>query len=124
MKDTDNKRPSPSGRQPTASGRWSAGGPGGCTRPACCAAPGFCRVFCWSGWAWRPWQFWISLLGGALGGLLGGQVLGGMFDTVFRILRGDRTPWRQSYAAAWKQNWKDALLPGALAADFWGCGPG
>ena len=84
----------------------------------CCLGflPAFLLV--WLGVA--SWQFWISLLGGALGGLLGAQVLCGLFDTVFRVLRGDKTPWKQSYAMAWKQNWKDALLPGALAGGFLG----
>ena len=101
MKDTDNKRPSPVREAADRFGTVVRRGAGR-LYPAsllCCAGflPGFLLV--WLGVA--SWQFWISLLGGALGGLLGGQVLGGMFDTVFRILRGDRTPWRQSYAAPW-----------------------
>lgn len=56
-----------------------------------------------------------SLLGGLLAGLVGAPFVSGMIDTVLRSLRDEPGYWWHTYRMAWKQNWKDALLPGALA---------
>ena len=56
----------------------------------------------------------LSLLSGAVGGLIAGPFLCGMYDTILRALRDEPGYWWHTYRMAWKQNWKDALLPGAL----------
>lgn len=56
---------------------------------------------------------WISVLGGALGGMIAAPFLCGLFDTVLRALRDEPGYWWHTYRSAWKQNWRDALAPGA-----------
>ena len=59
--------------------------------------------------------FWLSLAGGAAGGLLGAQGVCGLFDTLLRSRRGRLGAWWPGYCAAFRQNARDALLPGAVA---------
>lgn len=79
----------------------------------CCVGfvPGFLAVF----FGILSGAVWISLLGGALGGMIAAPFLCGMFDTVLRALRDEPGYWWHTYRNAWKQNWRDALAPGALA---------
>lgn len=49
-----------------------------------------------------------------LGGMIAGPFLGGMYDAVLRGLRDDPSPWWECYRRAFRQNWKDCLVPGAL----------
>lgn len=56
----------------------------------------------------------ICVAGGTLGGLIGAPFLCGMFDTVFRALRDEPGYWWHTYRMAWRQNWRDALAPGAI----------
>lgn len=49
-----------------------------------------------------------------LGGAIAGPFLAGLYDAVLRGLRDDPRPWLDCYRRAWRQNWKGALLPGAL----------
>lgn len=49
-----------------------------------------------------------------LGGMAAGPFLAGMYDAVLRGLRDDPRPWWDSYRLSWRQNWKNALIPGAL----------
>ena len=49
-----------------------------------------------------------------LGGMIAGPFLAGMYDAILRGLRDDPLPWRDGYRRAWKQNWKNSLIPGAL----------
>lgn len=58
---------------------------------------------------------WISVLGGAVGGLIAAPFLCGMMDTVLRALRDEPGYWWHTYRNAWKQNWRDSLVPGALS---------
>ena len=57
----------------------------------------------------------LTVAGGVLGGLLGGPFLSGMIDTVLRALRDEPGYWWHTYRMAWKQNWRESLLPGAGA---------
>lgn len=56
-----------------------------------------------------------SLLGGLLAGLVGAPFVSGMIDTVLRSLRDEPGYWWHTYRMAWKQNWRESLLPGAGA---------
>lgn len=57
---------------------------------------------------------WISVLGGLVGGMIAAPFLCGIFDTVLRALRDEPGYWWHTYRNAWKQNWRDAMAPGAL----------
>lgn len=52
--------------------------------------------------------------------LLGGPFLSGLLDTVLRALRDEPGYWWHTYKRAWKQNWRQSLLPGALLGLFLG----
>lgn len=54
------------------------------------------------------------------GGLIGGPFLSGMIDTVLRALRDEPGYWWNTYKRAWKQNWRQSLVPGALLGLFVG----
>lgn len=84
----------------------------------CCVGvvPAFLAVF----FGIMSGAVWISLLGGALGGLIAAPFLCGIFDTVLRALRDVPGYWWHTYRNAWKQNWRDALAPGALAGGVLG----
>ena len=49
-----------------------------------------------------------------LGGMIAGPFLAGMYDALLRGMRDDPLPWKDAYVRSWKQNWRSALLPGAL----------
>lgn len=61
-----------------------------------------------------------SLLGGLLAGLIGAPFVIGMIDTVLRSLRDEPGYWWHTYRRAWKQNWRQSLVPGALLGLFLG----
>lgn len=61
-----------------------------------------------------------SLLGGLLAGLVGAPFVSGMIDTVLRSLRDEPGYWWHTYRRAWKQNWRQSLVPGALLGLFLG----
>ena len=73
-------------------------------------------------WAWRAglltsqerMQAFVTSCGAA-GGLLGAQGVCGLFDTLLRSRRGRLGTWWPGYCAAFRQNARDALLPGAVA---------
>ena len=46
--------------------------------------------------------------------------LSGMIDTVLRALRDEPGYWWNTYKRAWKQNWRQSLVPGALLGLFVG----
>lgn len=56
----------------------------------------------------------LCLVGGAVGGVIAAPFLCGLFDTILRALRDEPGYWWHTYRMAWKQNWREALLPGAL----------
>lgn len=65
------------------------------------------------------WGVWghslpVALLGGILGGLIGGPLLCALYGTILRSLRGEPGFWFLSYKCTLKQNWRVALLPGAV----------
>ena len=57
----------------------------------------------------------LCLLSGAVGGLIAAPVFCGMLDTILRALRDEPGYWWHTYRMAWKQNWRESLLPGAGA---------
>jgi uncharacterized membrane protein YesL len=56
-----------------------------------------------------------------IGGIFVGPALSCMLDTVFRSLRDVSGKIWKNYTLAWKQNWKQSLLPGILLCLFLGC---
>ena len=62
----------------------------------------------------------LILLGGLLAGLVGAPFVSGMIDTVLRSLRDEPGYWWHTYRRAWKQNWRQSLVPGALLGLFLG----
>ena len=62
----------------------------------------------------------LTVVGGVVGGLVGGPFLSGMIDTVLRALRDEPGYWWNTYKSAWKQNWRQSLVPGALLGLFVG----
>ena len=56
----------------------------------------------------------------ALGGALAGPFLVGLADTVLRALRDEPGYWWHTYKRAWRQNWRQSLVPGALLGLFLG----
>lgn len=61
-------------------------------------------------WAVLSSSLLIMIPAGIIGGCFAGPVLSCMYDAVFRSLR-DMAP---DYRHAWKQNWKQSILPGIL----------
>ena len=64
----------------------------------------------------------LTVVGGVVGGLVGGPFLSGMIDTVLRALRDEPGYWWNTYKRAWKQNWRQSLVPGALLGLLWAAG--
>lgn len=63
----------------------------------------------------------FTLLGGIVGGVLGAPFLCGLIDTILRALRDEPGFWWETYKKAWRQNWKDSLLPGFVLGLLSGC---
>ena len=74
-------------------------------------APGYAAVLFSTMAASLP----LCLLSGAVGGLIAAPVFCGMLDTILRALRDEPGYWWHTYRMAWKQNWRESLLPGAGA---------
>lgn len=49
-----------------------------------------------------------------LGGIFVGPTLSCMYDTIFRSFRDAPGNWFQNYKRAWKQNWRQSIVPGIL----------
>lgn len=62
----------------------------------------------------------VMLASAVVGGILAGPALAGMYDTVLRALRDEPGYWWNTYKRAWKQNWRQSLVPGALLGLFVG----
>lgn len=65
------------------------------------------------------WGIWgrslpLALTGGVIGGLAAGPLLCGLYGTILRALREEPGFWSLCYKHTLKQNWRDALLPGAV----------
>ncbi len=66
-----------------------------------------------------------AILGGLLLGLAGAPALCALVDTLLRSMRDEMGLWWSKYKKAWKQNWRQSLLPGAvfgIFAGIWGWG--
>ncbi len=49
-----------------------------------------------------------------IGGITAGPALSCMHDTIFRSLRDAPGEWLDNYKRAWKQNWRQSIIPGIL----------
>lgn len=56
-----------------------------------------------------------------IGGALAGPALACMYDAIFRSLRDAPGKCMENYKRAWKQNWRQAILPGIVFGLFLGC---
>lgn len=56
----------------------------------------------------------IMILAGIIGGFFAGPALSCMHDAAFRALRDVKPRCFHDYAHAWKQNWRQSVLPGIL----------
>lgn len=57
----------------------------------------------------------------AVGGMIAGQGLAAMYDLILRRLRDMEADWWHCVKQSLRQNWRSALLPGALEGLFLGC---
>lgn len=64
----------------------------------------------------------VLLPAGLLGGAVAGPFLSCLYDTILRALRDAPGSWGQNYRKALAQNWRGALLPGALTGLFLAAG--
>lgn len=62
----------------------------------------------------------VLLPAGILGGAVAGPFLACLYDTVLRALRDAPGTWAQNYKRSLAQNWRAALVPGALTGLFLG----
>lgn len=60
----------------------------------------------------------ILLPAGLVGGAIAGPFLACLYDTILRALRDAPGGWWANYRRALRQNWRSALLPGALTGLF------
>ena len=65
-------------------------------------------------------SFLILMLACVLGGAIFGPALSGMVDCILRSLRHCQDDWWCSYRKAWKQNWRESLVPGIVLCLFVG----
>lgn len=49
-----------------------------------------------------------------IGGIFAGPALSGMYDLIMRSLRDASKDWWSNYKHAWRQNWRQSLLPGII----------
>ncbi len=56
----------------------------------------------------------VMILAGIIGGIFAGPALSCMHDAAFRGLRDVKPRCFHDYAHAWKQNWRQSILPGIL----------
>lgn len=69
-------------------------------------------------WAVLSSSILVLLPCGILGGAVAGPFLACLYDTILRALRDAPGGWWQNYRRALRQNWRGALLPGALTGLF------
>lgn len=63
----------------------------------------------------------VLLPAALIGGGVAGPFIACLYDTVLRALRDAPGRWSANYRKALAQNWRAALLPGALTGLFLGC---
>lgn len=56
----------------------------------------------------------VMILAGIIGGIFAGPALSCMYDAIFRSLRDGTSKCWSGYKHAWKQNWRQSILPGIL----------
>lgn len=65
-------------------------------------------------WAILSSSLLVMILAGIIGGIFAGPALSCMYDAVFRGLRDAMPHCWKDYRHAWKQNWRQSVLPGIL----------
>lgn len=56
----------------------------------------------------------ILILACIIGGITAGPTLSCMHDAIFRSLRDAPGEWLENYKRAWKQNWRQSIVPGVI----------
>ena len=70
--------------------------------------PGICIVL----FGFASGSLVVMAAGAVIGGAIAGPCLAGVYDTVLRALRDEPGYWWATYRRAFRQNWKNSILPG------------
>ncbi len=70
--------------------------------------PGICIVL----FGFASGSLVVMAAGAVIGGAIAGPCLAGVYDTVLRALRDEPGYWWSTYRRAFRQNWKNSILPG------------
>ena len=70
--------------------------------------PGICIVL----FGFASGSLVVMAAGAVIGGAIAGPCLAGVYDTVLRALRDEPGYWWTTYRRAFRQNWKNSILPG------------
>lgn len=70
--------------------------------------PGICIVL----FGFASGSLVVMVAGAVIGGAIAGPCLAGVYDTVLRALRDEPGYWWSTYRRAFRQNWKNSILPG------------
>ena len=62
----------------------------------------------------------VLILACLVGGACFGPALSGVVDCILRSLRSSQDDWWYSYRKAWRQNWRESILPGIVLCLFVG----
>lgn len=87
-----------------------------------CAVGGFLPFAAGVAYAILSSSVLVLLPAALVGGAVAGPFLAGLYDTILRALRDAPGSWSRNYRKALKQNWRGALLPGALTGLFLAAG--
>lgn len=63
----------------------------------------------------------LAAVGGLLGGILFGPCYAGLHDTILRALRDEPGYWWHIYKKAFRRNWRQSLVPGAVLGFLLAC---
>ena len=63
----------------------------------------------------------ITILGGLIGGMLFGPFYAGLHDTILRAMRDEPGYWWHTYKKAFRLNWRQSLVPGAILGFLVAC---
>ena len=69
--------------------------------------PGICIVL----FGFASGSLVVMAAGAVIGGAIAGPCLAGVYDTVLRALRDEPGYWWSTYRRAFRQNWKNSILP-------------
>lgn len=83
---------------------------------------GFLPLAAGVAWAILSSSILVLLPAGLVGGAIAGPFLACLYDCILRALRDAPGSWRQNFLRAMRQNWRAAILPGALTGLFLAAG--